>query len=89
VGAVGAFSNTEEGSPGSFARALLAAVEEGRPTADPVRALALATLAAMAPGTPGWLRGGAALEPSPAHAARGVAGGRDPGVGGGAEGSGM
>jgi hypothetical protein len=72
VGAIGALSNTEETSPGSLARALLAAVEEGHATADLVRALALATLAAATPGTPGWLRAAALLESHPQRMRRAV-----------------
>jgi hypothetical protein len=72
VGVAWALTNTEESAPGSFARALLAAVEDGRPTADLVRALALATLAAATPGTPGWLRAAALLESHPQRMRRAV-----------------
>jgi hypothetical protein len=51
---------------------VITSIEEGGPTADFVRAIALATLTAATPGTPGWLRAAALLESHPQRMRRAV-----------------
>ena len=55
-----------------LAREVLAAVDEGRPPGDLVRALALATLATLPPGASLWLRAAELLETHPQRLRRAV-----------------
>jgi hypothetical protein len=56
----------------TLARGVLAAVDEGRPPGDLVRALALATLATIPPGASLWLRAAELLEAHPQRLRRAV-----------------
>jgi len=56
----------------NLARETLTAVDEGRPAADLVRALALATLATLPPGASLWLRAAELLETHPQRLRRAV-----------------